>query len=625
MLRAGPLSVAYSEGELRGIRLGSTEILRRIYLVFQDRNWTARPWVITAQDITDGTDRFTIALTGRGTFDAEPFTWGATITGEPDGTITYAMSGRASAPFIRNRLGLCVLHPIDGIGGRACTVEDVSGQVQQSSFPLEITPHQPFLNMRSLTHEVVPGVTASVRLTGETFESEDHRNWSDASFKTYCTPISRPFPVTVQTGDSIEQALTLRLSGQVIPPAPEQPRPATITLGAPSSRQPLPRIGFQIDTDGHAPSETEIEQLRALKPAHLRIDIDAASPGALDRLEDGLRQARAIGTCLVPAVFAADPADLARFRGHADASDIDHWLVFDPNAKVTPTELITAARASLGPRAVIGAGTNLYFTELNRGRPDPDEVDVLNFSINPQVHASDDETIVQNLRTQAAIAAGARDICGSTRICVGPVTLRPRFNPNATAPDLDFSNTPLPSSVDARQSSGLGAAWTAISIKYLAEPGAIDAITYYELTGWRGLLEREKPVQPADFRSVAGEPFPLMSVFAGLVGFTHVRPCESSDPARFDALLLESQEALRLMVANFTAEMILVEVTGPAAAAEPAGGSAAPGGRAEAGGSAAPGASAPFVIEAAPYAVTTHDYPTVRHDPTSDNNRRAPA
>jgi hypothetical protein len=515
-----------------------------------------------------------------------------------------------------------VLQPIDGVAGRACTVEDVSGQVQESSFPLAITPHQPFLNMRSITHEVVPGVTASVRLTGETFESEDHRNWSDASFKTYCTPISLPFPVTVQAGDSIEQALTLRLSGQAISPAPEQLRPAAITFGASTSRQPLPRIGFQIDTDGHEPSNTEIEQLRALKPAHLRIDIDAASPGALDRLEEGLRQARAIGTSLVPAVVAADPADLDRFTGHAlaDASDIDHWLVFDPNAKVTPTGLITAARASLGPRAVIGAGTNLYFTELNRGRPDPDEVDVLNFSINPQVHASDDETIVQNLRTQAAIAAGARDICGSARISVGPVTLRPRFNPNATAPELDFSNTPLPSSVDARQSSGLGAAWTAISIKYLAEPGVIDAITYYELTGWRGLLERERPLQPADFRSVAGEPFPLMSVFAGLVGFTHVRPCESSDPARFDALLLESHEALRLMVANFTAEAILVEVTGPAGdVAGAAGGSAAPSGCAEADGSAL------VVIEAAPYAVTTHDYPTVRENPTFDHNRRAPA
>ena len=591
-MRAGPLSVAYTDGELRGIRLGETEILRRVYLVFQDRNWTARPWVLTDETITGEGDRFAITLTGRGTFDAEPFTMTATITGEPDGTITYAMSGQSSAPFIRNRLGLCVLHPIDRIAGQACTVQDVSGAIEESRFPLAITPHQPFLNLRSISHEVVPGVTATVRLTGEIFESEDHRNWSDASFKTYCTPISLPFPVTVQPGDVIEQSLTLHLSGAAISPASHAPRPATITVGLPSSRQPLPRIGFQIDTDSHALTHAEVEHLRPLNPAHLRIDINAASPGALDRLEEGLRQSRALGTRLVPALFVTDPAEFDRFRGHADdrAADIDHWLIFDPTTKVTPAEFIAASRAHLGPHVIIGAGTNLYFTELNRDRPDPDAADILTFSINPQVHASDDETIVQNLQTLRVIATNARAICGSARISVGPITLRPRFNPNATAPDLDFSNTPLPSAVDARHSSGLGAAWTAISIKYLAEPGTIDSITYYELTGWRGLLEREKPLQAEDFRSVAGEPFPLMSVFAGLVGFTHVRPCESSDPARFDALLLDTDGALRLMVANFTPDSISVEV---AAASE---------------------SSARFTIEAAPYSVTT-----------SDIKRRAPA
>ena len=97
-------------------------------------------------------------------------------------------------------------------------------------------------------------------------------------------------------------------------------------------------------------------------------------------------------------------------------------------------------------------------------------------------------------------------------------------------------------------------------------------------------------MQAADFRSVAGESFPLMSVFAGLVGYTHVRPCVSSDPARIDALLIDTDELLRLMVANFTPDSISVEV---AAASE---------------------SSPRFTIEAAPYSVTT-----------SDNKRRAPA
>ena len=32
---------------------------------------------------------------------------------------------------------------------------------------------------------------------GETFEMEDQRNWTDASFKTYCTPLSLPYPIKI--------------------------------------------------------------------------------------------------------------------------------------------------------------------------------------------------------------------------------------------------------------------------------------------------------------------------------------------------------------------------------------------------------------------------------------------
>ena len=596
-LRAGPLTAVYVGGELRDIRLGDIEILRRVYVAFQDRNWTARPWIVTEDVVLDDDGRsFSIAVNGRGTFDAEPFTWSANITGQHDGTIAFSMSGRASAPFIRNRLGLCVLHPVDGVAGRPCLVEHVTGQTAQSAFPLEISPDQPFLDVRALTHEVMPGVSATVRFTGETFETEDHRNWSDASFKTYCTPISLPFPVTVEPGDVIDQSVTLGLSAPPPPPASVQQlpgeshrqRPATITVPQHALCPPLPRLGFQMNADGSELTDREVSLLRALKPAHLRIDIDAASPLALSRLNSGLRQARSLGSKLVPALFITSPTALDQFSAlpEADTRSIDHWLVFDPGSKVTPSSLIAAARRALGPSAVIGGGTNLYFTELNRERPNESDADILSFSLNPQVHASDDETIVQNLAAQAVIAANARAICGSARISVSPVTLRPRFNPNATAPELDVSSTPLPSDVDARQSSGLGAAWTATSIKYLAEGGAIDAITYYELTGWKGLLERDSPMQPGDFWSSPGDPFPVYEVFASLVGFTHVRPCTSSDPARFDALIIQAEGALRILIANFTAERLSINVSSP---------------------SYAPPFTPNLTVAASPYAVTVHD------------------
>src|SRR3712207_7382130 len=38
---------------------------------------------------------------------------------------------------------------------------------------------------RSLTHEAAPGLRVTCRMEGDTFEMEDQRNWTDASFKTY--------------------------------------------------------------------------------------------------------------------------------------------------------------------------------------------------------------------------------------------------------------------------------------------------------------------------------------------------------------------------------------------------------------------------------------------------------
>ena len=62
------------------------------------------------------------------------------------------------------------------------------------SFPELIDPWQPFKDMRAITHEVRPGVSAECRMEGDIFEMEDQRNWSDASYKTYVRPLALPWP-----------------------------------------------------------------------------------------------------------------------------------------------------------------------------------------------------------------------------------------------------------------------------------------------------------------------------------------------------------------------------------------------------------------------------------------------
>ena len=70
-LNAGPLTLEYSEGSLWNIRLGEEEAIRRIYLVFQDINWTSRPFVIQSEKWNIQEDGFTAEFEFSGTKDAD--------------------------------------------------------------------------------------------------------------------------------------------------------------------------------------------------------------------------------------------------------------------------------------------------------------------------------------------------------------------------------------------------------------------------------------------------------------------------------------------------------------------------------------------------------------------------
>ena len=143
------------------------------------------------------------------------------MTGEANGQIKFSFDGVARSDFLRNRIGICILHPIAECAGIPCAIEHVDGRVEQANFPTTISPYQPFQDIRAISYEVATtGIRAQLEVEGDTFEMEDQRNWSDASFKTYCTPLALPLPAPVKTGDHAQQAVTLSLSGPVRPILP---------------------------------------------------------------------------------------------------------------------------------------------------------------------------------------------------------------------------------------------------------------------------------------------------------------------------------------------------------------------------------------------------------------------
>jgi hypothetical protein len=151
-------------------------------------------------------------------------------------------------------------------------------------------------------------------------------------------------------------------------------------------------------------------------------------------------------------------------------------------------------------------------------------------------------------------------------VLVTPVTLKPRANPNATAapPAGAAAARTLPEQVDLRQMSLFGAAWTLGSLKYLAEAGAAAA-TFYETTGWRGVMETEQgSALPAQFRSRPGEVFPLYHVLADVGEFAGGQAVvtRSADPLRVESLLLRKGRRGRLLLANLSPELQRVRVRG---------------------------------------------------------------
>lgn len=571
-LRAGPLSLIYEAGNLRAVRLGAREILNRVYVAVRDHNWGTVPPVLSNVQLEAGADSFRIGYDATHRQGEIDFVWRGTISGDAQGTITFRMDGEARATFRRNRIGFCILHP-SACAGAPCRIERVDGGVEASAFPLDIAPQlivdgtvkpvPPFAEMRALSHEVAPGLWAEVRFEGDVFELEDQRNWTDASYKTYCPPLRLPFPVVVEAGAKISQSVTLRLRGE-LPARPAQAAVDRLTfaLGA-SPAGPLPRLGLGVASHGRPLGETELARLKAMNLSHLRVDLNLAQPGYEAALRRAAAEAAALDAALEVALHLTGAADteLKALRSLADVvrPPVWAWLVFHQGEKSTGERWLRLARlhlSSYDPAAEIGGGTDVYFTDLNRGHPPLQALDLVSYALNPQVHAFDNLSLVETLEVQGTTVASARRFCGDLPIAVSPVTLKPRFNPNATGPEPEPPPGELPPQVDVRQMSLFGAGWTAGSLKYLAAAGA-HSLTYYETIGWRGVMETEagSPL-PDKFRSLPGSVFPLYHVLADVGAFAggELLPATSSRPLLVDGLALRKNGRTRVILANLSPE-----------------------------------------------------------------------
>lgn len=582
ILRAGPLTLVYEAGDLRYVRLGDKEIVRRIYVAIRDRNWGTVPNVLSNVQLDVQADSFTIsyeAVNQQGEID---FRWRGRITGDSQGTLHCQLDGEAHSTFLRNRIGFCILHP-SASAGDSCSVEHVDGTTEQAPLPIYITPDQPvlpFAEMRNLTQDLGNGARATMRFAGDIFEMEDQRNWTDASFKTFSTPLRLPYPVEVPKGTTISQAFTLSVAGQATnptaPTAAQTPPAITFRPTPAVAALPLPQLGLGLASHSQSLNEQEIERLQVLRLSHLRVDLRLAAPGYIAQLDHATRDARALGVKLEVALLLsplpAAEAELGQLRTHLERLKplVGRWLIFPErelfNTRVPAEGLLAAARQQLAdyaPDAPFAGGTNADFIFFNRFPIDPAHFDALAITLNPTVHAIDNASVIETLAAQGTLVQSAHRLADGKPVLITPVTLKMRYNPYATAAPPPVPAGELPPQVDVRQMSLFGAGWTVGSLKYLAESG-VSSATYYETTGWRGVMETAYGSNvPEKFRSFPGSVFPMYHVFADVADFAggEIVPTQSSQPLSVEGLLVRRGDRRRVLLANVTDSPQQVTVT----------------------------------------------------------------
>ena len=562
ILHAGSLVCLYQAGAIRRIRAGEAEILRMLYPAIRDHNWGTVPGTISSEQIEEHEDSFSIRYDCRYSEGNIEYLSTVRINGTKDNMLTFSMKGEALSSFRKNRVGLNILHPIRECAGRRCKVGTHKGGEYIADFPVHISPYQPMKDIRSMAWTIGDDIHAFLELSGEVFEMEDQRNWTDASYKTYCTPLELPFPAIVEKGEILEQEVQLKVE------VPE------IRLGKGDENQVIlpriktlvafPALGICKSRETCTLGMKDIGLIREVGFKHYRVDLHLYLQGWQEIFAWAVEEAVAMGLALELGLFfsgevAGQLEELIRLIKKYKCP-VDRFLVFNHeqlnDEGLTGTVIPVLKKEFPGTR--VGTGTNANFAELNRNRPDPDLPDFHTYSINPQVHAFDPLSMVENLAGQKDTVLTAKSFPGGKPVCISPVTLKSRFNIVATSDTTDDTGqNSLPSSVDTRQTSLFCAGWTLGSFKYLAESGA-ESITYYETAGRGGIIHgNHTPLSPGAFMAAKGDIYPVYFLFRELLLFQDfsVRTTEDSHPHRFSSLLLENGTEQILILANHTASI----------------------------------------------------------------------
>jgi D-apionolactonase len=420
---------------------------------------------------------------------------------------------------------------------------------------------------------VTEGVFAECRMEGDTFEMEDQRNWSDASYKTYVRPLELPWPYALKAGVPIRQTITLSIKGHAaVSAAAASAKAGQVILSHAETLGALPAIGLAVRPEDMNANASGV--INTVKPQRLLLHFDPDAGHGIAQLHAycELTSKRGVAAALELALpCKRSPEDeLKEIAAWVRASGLKlSSLTVSPSVdrQSTPPgsqwpdcppleEVYSAARAAF-PGVELGGGMLSYFTELNRKRVPADTLDFITHATNPIVHAADDISVMQTLEALPFITRSVRAFYGSKPYHIGPSSIAMRQNPygSATKANPDLQRMPM-ASRDPRHNGLFGAAWTA---GYAAQVVSARpaTLTLSAATGPFGLMAGPgEPVPEGGMRPL----FHVIKWLAAHAGWEAAQ-CDSSDGTRAVCVLAASSAGRRAaMIANLTAEQITLDI-----------------------------------------------------------------
>ncbi len=493
-------------------------MVRGIVWPIRDENWGTYATEIIDEQIEDDGNKFSAKLrfsVAEGELECD-LEVTALAVGEVHANLKMTPVGE---PFLTNRAGFTVLHPIQGTAGRPLAVVHSDDKSEQTVFPRLISHIQPVMDIQELTHSV-NGVQVDISFEGEIFEMEDQRNWSDASYKTYCVPLVYPFTYPIK--EPISQSSRFTFSGAAPAPAPA----SRLLLDSRSTKQVAPRIGMVLQP-GWMGDESQRTLVAKVGAAHylLRLDTDVETEfllrcaklsgvsGAEIDAEIILDDTESVDSGLTRMVEKLSDQDL--HPTHAIALPKAYLKSHQPSGPwpegATPTEVCLAAKKAF-PKAKIGGGMLTNFTELNRCPPEPAHCDYIFHSSTALVHASDDLSVLETLETLPRIFESAAALADDKAYRLGLMSIGMRSNPYGE----DVADNPnqirrTMAREDPRHRGLFGAAW-AVGVLAATEDSAVEALCLAAPTGPFGVVYAPQHYPQVGYEDDRAAVYPLYHV-----------------------------------------------------------------------------------------------------------------